>query len=190
MWGENNPSAEKEEARKPWWTFWWPGTPFGDQCQDGGAILYTSFYDLMARVRYLGVENAWTRFNAIMARYRMPDRLCGGSPLYRGETSQQEDAGAVGVDYPFAESGLVPLYFLYGVIGIQATPDSLQITPRLPAHLSFAEVSNIDWRGMNLRVYVTRSSIDIKGKDAKGNAYSQRFPIQPGGSAVLMANTL
>ncbi len=190
MWGENNPNAEISSPVKPWWTYWWPGTPFGDQCQDGGAILYTSFYDLMARVKYLGVENAWTRFSEIMARYRMPDRLCGGSPLYRGETSQQEDAGSVGVDYPFPESGLVPLYFLYGVIGLEATPDSLQVTPKLPAKLSYAEVSNIDWRGMSLRVRVTRSSVEFKGKDAQGKPYSKRISIKPGGCAVLKVDSI
>ena len=135
MWSEKAPAEELKDPTPPWWTYWWGGTPYGDQCQDGGAILYTSFFDLMDRTRYLGIDNAWKRFTEIMERYRMPDRLCGGSPLYRGEMSQQEDAGSVGVDYPFPESGLVPCFFLYGVMGIHASPEGLQIKPNLPEAL-------------------------------------------------------
>ena len=169
----------------PWWTYWWHGTPFGDQCQDGGAILYTSFFDLMDRVRYRDADNAWERFMQILERYRMPDRLCGGSPLYRGEVSQQENAGAVGVDYPFPESGMVPLYFLYGIMGVEATPDGLRITPRLPKALSYAEVDSLEWHGMKLRVRVTRRSVEVTGKSLK-----KKFAFKPGEGVLLKASDL
>ncbi|MCX6376666.1 MAG: hypothetical protein NTU88_11645 [Armatimonadetes bacterium] len=168
----------------PWWTYWWPGTPYGDQCQDGGAILYVSFFDLMDRVRYRGAENAWGRFMEIMGRYRMPDRLCGGSPLYRGEVSQQENAGAVGVDYPFPESGLVPLYFLYGVIGVEAAPDGLRISPHLPKALAYAEVKGLRWRGMNLSIRITGSSVQIKGTDRSGKPFARKLTYKPGESVL------
>jgi hypothetical protein len=166
----------------PWWTYWWPGTPYGDQCQDGGAILYTSFFDLMARTRHLGADNAWKRFTEIMDRYRMPDRLCGGSPLFRGEVPQQESAGAVGTDYPFPESGLVPLYFLYGVMGIEATPDGLKITPNLPKALSYAEVKYLDWHGTDLKVRVTRDSVEVTSAD---KFLHRKFTIKPGQGVTL-----
>jgi hypothetical protein len=180
-----SPPPSLSPSPSPWWTYWWPGTPFGDQCQDGGAILYTSFFDLMDRARYRGADNAWQRFVEIIERYRMPDRLCGGSPLYRGEVSQQENAGAVGVDYPFAESGMVPLYFLYGVMGIDATPDGLRITPRLPKALSYAEVRDVHWRGMTLRIRVTSAEVEIDGFDAGHEAFKRTFAIKPGESVVL-----
>ena len=166
----------------PWWTYWWPGTPYGDQCQDGGAILYTSFFDLMARTRHLGADNAWKRFMEIMDRYRMPDRLCGGSPLYRGEVSQQEAPGAVGTDYPFPESGLVPLYFLYGVMGIKATPEGLRITPNLPKALSYAEVKYLNWHGTDLKVRVTRTTVEVTSAD---KSFHRKFAIKPGEGITL-----
>lgn len=169
----------------PWWTYWWKGAPYGDQCQDGGAILYTSFFDLMNRVEYKGPDDAWRRFTEILDRYRMPDRLCGGSPLYRGETSQQESAGAVGVDYPFPESGLVPCYFLYGVIGIEARPEGLRITPRLPKSLTYAGVDYIHWQGMRLKVRVTADSVKVTGK-----SFTREFAIGPGGSVLLTRSDL
>jgi hypothetical protein len=59
MWGENAPPEERNSQVPPWWHFGWHGTPYGDQCQDGGAILYNSYFDLMVRLRYFGIENAW-----------------------------------------------------------------------------------------------------------------------------------
>lgn len=185
MWREDAPKSELASKVKPWWTFWWRGTPFGDQCQDGGAILYTSFFDLMDRARYRGADNAWQRFSEILERYRMPDRLCGGKPLYRGEKPQQEDAGSVGVDLPFPESGLVPCYFLYGVIGVEPTPEGLRISPRLPKALDYAEVRNIDWHGMSLRVRVTSSSVEVEGADAGGRPFTMKRRILPGGSVLI-----
>jgi len=117
-----------------------------------------------------------------MDRYRMPDRLCGGSPLFRGEVSQQENAGAVGTDYPFPESGLVPLYFLYGVMGIEATPDGLTITPNLPKALSYAEVKYLNWHGMDLKVRVTRDSVEVTSAD---KSFHRKFPIKPGEGVTL-----
>ena len=166
----------------PWWTYWWPGTPYGDQCQDGGVIFYVSFFDLMSRARHLGADNAWKRFMEIMDRYRMPDRLCGGSPLFRGEVSQQENAGAVGTDYPFSESGLVPLYFLYGVMGIEATPAGLHIKPNLPKALTYAEVKYLNWHGTELKVRVTRTTVEVTSAD---KSFHRKFDIKSGKGVMV-----
>jgi len=187
MWG-SNPNAEKNSPQPAWWTYWWRGTLFGDQCQDGGAILYTSFYDLMDRAQYGDADNAWKRFMEILNRYRMPDRLCGGSPLYRGEKSQQEDAGSVGLDHPFPESGLVPCYFLYGIIGLSATPDGLHIKPNLPKALTYAEVRNISWQGMSLHIRVTRTTVTIDGRTRDNKPIARRFKIKPGESVIVPKN--
>lgn len=144
----------------------------------------------MNRSRTFGAENAWQRFQEILARYRMPDRLCGGSPLSLGEISQQEDGGAVGTDYPFAESGLVPLYFLYGIIGLEPKPESLHITPRLPKALEFASVRDVSWRGAKLRVRVTPTTVDIDGTTSDDSPISRHFDIKPGGTAVIEAENV
>ena len=139
----------------------------------------------MDRVQYRGADNAWKRFTEILGRYRMPDRLCGGAPLYRGEIPQQEPAGAVGVDMPFPESGLVPLYYLYGVIGVEPTPDGLRFTPRLPKGLSYAGVEYLHWRGMKLAVRVTGAAVEITGTTADGKPFRRTLSYKPGGSTFL-----
>ncbi len=190
MWGENAAAEGRDSSIPPWWVSWWKGTPYEQQCQDGGAILYISFFDLMVRLRYFGPENAWKRWEAILGRWRLPDRLCGGAPLYTGEKPQQEDAGQVGVDYPFPESGMVPCFLLYGVIGAKATPDGLCITPRLPRALPWAEVRRIDWRGKPLAVRVTPGGVAIEWYGSDGRTERRTFRLPAGGSLLIKESDL
>ncbi|MFO0014444.1 MAG: hypothetical protein ACK553_17055 [Planctomycetota bacterium] len=41
--------------------------PWGDQVQDGGAVLGLSYFDLMARLAVLGLDDAWARLKDILA---------------------------------------------------------------------------------------------------------------------------
>jgi len=157
MWGAAA-GQEPPQPVKPWWLFGWLGTPYGAQCQDGGAILYTSFYDLMARTALIGSDNAWQRWQEILSRYREPDRLCGGGPLCRGENPQRVNAGSVGLDIPFPESGMVPTWFLYGLMGVDAHPDGLHISPRLPKAVAWLGLRNLSYRGLILDLRVTPTS--------------------------------
>lgn len=167
----HNPIVDDAEdirraGRPPWWHLVWKGTPFGDQCQDGGAILYTSYYDLMARATLIDATDAWKRYQAILERYRKPDRLCGGNPLFGGARPQQEDAGAAGVDLPFPESGLVPAAMLYVFMGVMPEADGLRITPRLPEGIDWVSAGPIAWGEASLRLRVTRASVEIQATRA------------------------
>lgn len=184
MWDETGVTDPKADGVEPWWHFGWRGTPFDEQCQDGGAILYTSYFDLMARTRLLGPDNAWQRWSAILGRYREPDRLCGGPPLYRGEIPQQANPGSVGLDIPFPESGLVPTWFLYGLAGVQATPEGLRITPNLPQALPWLVIRNLSYRGLTLDLYVTNAWVQISSQEP-GCEFTQRVELAPGGSYLF-----
>ena len=142
---------------------WWylegkgeiPSQPFDTHCENGGAILYTSFFDLMARHRWLGADNAYQRLWGILRRYDQPDRLCGGNPMYFGG-KPYINGWAVGTDIPFPESGLVSAFFLYGFLGVEARVDGLYISPKLPKDLAFAGVRNLFYRGLLLDVRVQK----------------------------------
>lgn len=170
-----------------WWFFGWKGTAYGEQCQDGGAILYTSYYDLMARLKFLGPDNAYRRFKAILDRYWMPDRLCGGSPLYRGEKTQGGPGGgpgSVGVEGEFPESGLVPCAFLYGFLGIDADIDGLKIRPNLPSFMTYAGVRNLCYAGSLYDIRVTNESVEITPLDV-ANPVPIKKKLKPGEVFVL-----
>lgn len=178
----------EDVPQEPWWHFGWHGTAYGDQCQDGGAILYTSFYDLMARTRFLGPDNAWQRWQEILARWRLPDRLCGGPPLFRGEHPQQIFPGAVGTDIPFPESGLVPCWLLYGLLGVQATSHGLEVAPRLPAALPWLEVRNVAYRGLLLNIRSDGREVLITC-NVPGSTFAWRRRVSPGGKVVFAEPT-
>lgn len=191
----HNPPRDMPQTPAPsWWHFGWGGTPFGEQCQDGGAILYTSGYDIMARAKLLGADNAYQRLREILDRYNKPDRLCGGSPLYYGETTQGGPGGSpgsVGVEGEFPESGLAPASFLYAILGIDADVDGLKIRPNLPSALKYAGVRNLSYAGGMYDIKVTNDSVEIKMLDLSHPTVIKRrlkpgevFTFRPPGRAV------
>jgi hypothetical protein len=150
-----------------WYVWLWGGVtvPWGGQLQDGGADLYMVGFDVMARARYLGADAAWERMQAVLERYALPDRLCGGNPLYLGEHPQNEvSAGSVGVDVPFPESGLAPASFVYAFMGIKATIRGLYIKPNLPSAIDWVQVEGVNYRGLTLTIKVVRHQVWVNGK--------------------------
>ncbi|MHB9035541.1 MAG: glucosidase family protein [Armatimonadota bacterium] len=158
-------------------------------CEDGGAILWTVYYELMSRVRFFGADNAWDRFKQILARFDMPDHLVGGNPMYHGEIDNRSDGeygpGSVGVWGEFPESGLVSCAFLYGVVGIRADVEGLHIRPNLPSGIKYAGVDGLVFRGRKLKVtsYPTHIKVEWSGRKLD-------LPVPPGGEATLTADTL
>ncbi|NOY82553.1 MAG: hypothetical protein GXP31_16265 [Kiritimatiellaeota bacterium] len=171
--------------QEPWWHFGWLGTAYGDQCQDGGAILYTSFFDLTARTRLLGPDNAWKRWERIVERWGLPDHLCGGPPLFRGEHPQQVKPGAVGLDIPFPESGLVPCWLLYSVLGVRPRLDGLEFRPRLPAGVPWLEIRNVAWRGLPLDIRADAAKVRVQCR-APGYAFTWERPVPEAGKPVVL----
>ena len=179
-----------EGSLPSWWCMVWNGTGYDEQCQDGGAILYTSFHDILARARFLGADNAWKRLTEILARYSESDHLSGGTPLYRGEVTQGGPggtAGSVGVEGEFPESGLVPVSFLYAFLGIDADIDGLEIRPNLPSSLRFAGVRNLRYNGLMYDIRVTSTSVELSCT-TKGRERVIRKSLAPG--EVFRANAL
>jgi hypothetical protein len=185
----DNPGREEPQEPKPsWWYLGWGGVGYGLQCQDGGAILYTSAFDLWARSRFLGADNADRRLREILGRYRLPDRLSGGSPVYTGETTQGGPGGgpgAVGIEGEFPESGMVPTAFLYTVIGVSAEPGGLRIRPNLPSSLEWAGVRRMRYGDRNYEIRVTRTEAAITPEGGRTTTHPLRngevfFPLGSG----------
>ncbi|MHB1463004.1 MAG: glucosidase family protein [Armatimonadota bacterium] len=184
---ELNPGKTAPQTPKPsWWHRDWPGTNFEEQCQAGGAILYTTAHEIMARLKLLGTENAWSRFKQVLGRYMLGDRLSGGSPLITGQTSQGGPggtAGACGIEGEFPESGLVPSQFLYVFMGIDATKDGLRIAPNLPTDLSWASVKNMRWDKLVWNVRVDRQQVSLKCL-TKGHQQTITRPLVSGAVTI------
>ncbi|MBC2593897.1 hypothetical protein H5P28_06445 [Ruficoccus amylovorans] len=107
---------------------------FGAQIQNGGAILYPSYYDLHARLRYRGAGDMRQRWEGIYESYQT-DQLRRDPGNFRGHSD------VVGILREFPESGLVPYFFVDGLVGVTPVAEGWRIEPHLPP----------DWSGVVLR---------------------------------------
>jgi len=145
----------------------WDNIPFGHLCAYENIYFYASLQAMAEIESVMSQEktpNAPTPrtpsyyrqlAQQVKRRYDQPDRLCGGNPMYFGG-KPYINGWAVGTDIPFPESGLVPTFFLYGFLGVEARVDGLHISPRLPSDLTFAGVRNLFYRGLLLDLRVQK----------------------------------
>jgi hypothetical protein len=133
---------------------------YDEWCEDGGAILWTAFYELMARCEYLGPEDAWTRLEQVLGRFSEGDHLVGGNPLLHGEINNHGGPpGSVGVWGEFPESGVAPCAFLYAFVGVSADVAGLHIRPAVPQGLDWVGVEGLSYHGHRLRVEAHRGLV-------------------------------
>jgi len=153
---------------------WWApeSLPWGYQIQDGGAVLGFTFYDLWARLKILGPDNAWQRLLEILT-WEKDVRAEGGYREYykgekRGTTLQGGGTcGGLGIDFEFYESSLVPAIIPYGFVGLDARPDGrLFIHPRLPDACPELAISNVQYRNAQFDFRVANKSIQIRMQKA------------------------
>lgn len=124
-----------------WYAFPWTRPehiPWGGQVQDGGAVLGFTFYDLMARLKVYGPENAWQRLREILA-WEKEVRTAGGYRAYYADGKQGTTlqgggtAGGLGIDHEFYESSLLPAFVVYGLGGLTVKDAAPVFAPKLPA---------------------------------------------------------
>jgi hypothetical protein len=142
-------------------TYVWPwfspeSIPWGDQVQDGGAVLGFSYHDLMARLHTQGPDAAWERLQQITAWYREVDAAGGYRTYYsqpgRGTLQGGGTAGGLGLDQEFMESVMVPQVMLYGFLGFRPTPEGYTVHPKLPKDWPSLTIDHIEFQGRKLTI--------------------------------------
>lgn len=126
-----------------------PNAAYGEHVENGGAIFYVSFYDLMARLRIRNAEDSFSRFSSIMGEF-------GKDELRRDPKNNVGAPWKWGVIGEFPESGLVPAFLVHGYLGLSATPDGILLKPVLPAELTRLTLNKASWRGHSFSVTVER----------------------------------
>lgn len=139
---------------------------FGDQVQDGGAVLGFTYHDLMARIRYLGADNAWKRLREILTWYREV-REAGGARAYyavpgRGTLQGGGTAGGLGIDEEFYESVLTPAIILDGFIGFSVRSAGFDLDPKLPGSLKNLAVTNVAYRNLLWDIEATPGTVTFR----------------------------
>ncbi len=157
----------------------WPGpggaAGFGDHLENGGTIFYVSYFDLMSRLSTLGADSAGQRLDKIMEEFHK-------DTLRRNTVNEQGADWVEGILGPFPESGLVPSFFVRGMMGINAEVNGLRIAPELPSDWSFAAVNEVLFRG---KVYRVETNRDFQQAEVvnEGDQVIVRVPV---GQSVLL----
>lgn len=151
--------------------YWWdhngimPCTPntlggYGNQMQNGGTIFYIAHYDMIGRINTLGADSANSRFSVIMEEFHKDS-------LRRNRYSQFGEY-CEGVIGEFPESGLVPLTYLTGFMGVTPGAQGLRITPNLPSEYEIAGVREYHFNNNVYSIMIDRnatsSSIEFDGE--------------------------
>ncbi|MBU3666458.1 MAG: hypothetical protein FGM15_11375 [Chthoniobacterales bacterium] len=154
---------------------------FGGQVQDGGAVLGFTYHDLMARIRYLGADDAWQRLREILAWYREVEEGGGPRAYYsvegRGTLQGGGTAGGLGIDEEFFESVMVPGVILDGFIGFSARPDGFDLDPRIPDALDNLSVTNVAYRDLLCDIEASPGKVTFRVKSGEvDDPLSVRLP--------------
>lgn len=154
---------------------------FGENVQYGGAIMYTSYYDMMARIKMISADNAYERLTEIKEWYlngplayaKANPETTKGKNFYTsyynsiGIVNQNGSVeghgnGAVGVDGEFTESALLAAIVPYGFFGIESEDGmTLSIAPELPAELDFWKIENMAYHRIEYDVTVYKDAVRI-----------------------------
>ncbi len=143
---------------------------WGNQVQDGGAVLGFSYHDLMARLKIRGADNAWERLQSILGWFSEVQNEGGYRAYYavpgRGLLQGGGPPGGLGLDHEFMESVLVPQIMLYGFLGFDPSGDTFRLSPQLPTAWTSLTVSGIHYRGEVLDITAHADGrIDVRRRD-------------------------
>lgn len=146
--------------------------PWGDQVQDGGAVLGWSYFDLMARLEVNGPDDAWNRLHAILDWFAEVQAAGGYRTYYgvkgRGSLQGAGTPGGLGLDAEFLESVLVPQVMVYGFLGLKPRPGGFAIAPRLPRNWPELAVTNVHVQGRVVDVKVKEGAIEVRSVGGTG----------------------
>ncbi|HEY5915059.1 MAG TPA: glycosyl hydrolase family 65 protein [Verrucomicrobiae bacterium] len=151
------------------WYFWaWSNPesiPWGNQVQDGGAVLGFAYHDLMARLDILGPDNAWQRLQHTLRWFDEVEAAGGYRKYYDGKRDGSLQGGGtpggLGLDHEFFESVLVPQVMLNGFLRFHPDADGFRIDPRLPQAWPELGVNRLRFQDSVLRIKATRNTIEL-----------------------------
>ncbi len=145
--------------------------------QDGGAVLWASYYDLMARIKVYGSDNAYQRLTGIYKWYQKVQEVGGtGTDFYfdyyllNGDgtakyTLQQSGVsrGAIGLDREFIENVILPTAVPYGIFGMDGSRyNTISYTNKLPESLDYLQIDNVLTGGVRYSVRLEKNVVEVK----------------------------
>jgi hypothetical protein len=166
------------------------GTSWSRQLQNGGAAIAWSYYDLIARAKVLGADNAYQRLQEIQKWYEtvLENTESDGWDFYSGyydklvaaaeeklleddlseygvwniQDASRKGAGAIGLDAEFIES-VIFIKALPDVIFDMQTEsyDQISFKNQLPSKLKAFQIDNMKFGNCIFSVKATKNSLEI-----------------------------
>jgi hypothetical protein len=177
---------------------------WGDQMQDGGAVPFTSFAELVARTRTFDQKQIDRAFERTLEIKRWFEDVtsAGGKALefYRAyygghpERGYQQGGGppgGLGLDREFlGDASLGTVFVPFAFLGLSATENNvLDVAPALPSKLGKIGVRNVFYRGNHLTIEAGKNYVSFQGsKTPKSAGLRARIRLHnvPEGAAVLV----
>jgi hypothetical protein len=151
---------------------------YGNHLENGGAIFYTSFHDIMARLRWRGPDDAHARLMAILDEFQVEQ-------LRRDPAEPGSAPWKFGIIGEFPESGLVPCVMAYGFAGLEANASGLVVRPQLPAAWEHMLLRQVAYAGRVIDVRATRSDVTITNHaSSPGSLWVRGVEVAPGTSVT------
>ncbi len=177
-----------------WYSGMWEplSVAWGDQVQDGGGVLGFSYFDLMARLRSHGPDDAAKRLGEIVKWFDEVQAEGGYRSYYakpgRGTLQGGGPPGGLGLDYEFVESALVPQVLLYGFLGYQPGMVGFRIEPRLPRSWPSLKITRVRYHGVVMEVKADRRFVEVTVTGGKPNGVVRWLPPSKGSWAALLTS--
>ncbi len=155
------------------------GTLYSRQVQAGGAVLCWSYYDVLARAKVLGVENAYKRIEEIASWYKKVKTNTKGEGTeffsdYYGKLADSDEngfyviqnaddrPGAVGLDGEFLENSMIAKMIPDALFGMNVrTFDNLTFTNSSLPQLEAARLDNLKFGNATYSVRMDKNSFEI-----------------------------
>lgn len=153
-------------------------TPFGQQVQDGGVSMHTSYYDIAARMRVYGEDNAFGRLKEINAWYNKvwdaakesgvgtdieSDQFYHAYYDELGITLQGNGVwGGVGLDAEFLESAMLYVTVPDVFFGMgSSSVNTLDVSPNLPSSLTFWKMENLRFNDVMYDLTISENAVCV-----------------------------
>jgi len=130
---------------------------YGALVEDGGALLWVNYYDILARLRWLDADSAWRKLTDLLFRVA-GDPLLFTEDVTHPTNVYRENYLEVG-PADGSENGIAGVTPLCGFMGVRLRPDGLCASPNLPTSLLFLECRGIRYGSMTYAIRVSRGQV-------------------------------
>lgn len=165
---EDGPSKQVD-GRLQYWYFDWYGAAnvtgshsYGQHFQNGGAIFYPEYYDLLDRIKVIGADSALNRWKVLAEEYAKDE-------LFRRPVNDYGWTDMIGITNEFPESGLIPVSWVTGFMGMNPDYDGVRVNPAIPTDYEYMGMKDFSYGGRSFDVTVFKNgNLELNCKEGAG----------------------